>query len=43
MRLGKPPQVDFIGPWQHEGLTWLADRAQNWPSDYRTRCWQQFL
>lgn len=43
MRLGRSPQIDFLGPWQHEGLTWLADRAQAWPADYRARCWPQFL
>jgi hypothetical protein len=24
MRLGRPPQVDFLGPWQHDGLVWLT-------------------
>jgi hypothetical protein len=43
MRLGRSPQVDFLGPWQHEGLAWLADRAQSWPAEYRARCWQPFL
>jgi hypothetical protein len=43
MRLGRSPQIDFLGPWQHEGFAWLADRAQNWPADYRARCWPEFL
>jgi hypothetical protein len=43
MRLGRSPQVDFLGPWQHEGLAWLADRANNWPAEYHARCWEQFL
>jgi hypothetical protein len=43
MRLGRSPQIDFLGPWQHEGLTWLANRARDWPADYRARCWPQFL
>jgi hypothetical protein len=42
MRLGRSPQIDFLGPWQHEGLAWLADRAENWPADCRARCWPQF-
>jgi hypothetical protein len=29
MRLGRAPQVDFLGPWEHEGLAWLATRAQS--------------
>jgi hypothetical protein len=29
MRLGRSPQIDFLGPWEHEGFAWLADRAQN--------------
>jgi hypothetical protein len=43
MRIGRSPQTDYLGPWQHEGFAWLADRAQNWPADYRARCWPQFL
>jgi hypothetical protein len=43
MRLGRAPHVDFLGPWEHEGFAWLANRAQNWPADYRTRCWPQFF
>jgi TniQ len=43
MRLGRSPQVDFLGPWEHEGFAWLADRAKNWPADYRALCWPQFL
>jgi hypothetical protein len=23
MRLGRSPQVDFLGPWQHEGLAFV--------------------
>jgi hypothetical protein len=33
----------LLGPWQHEGLAWLANRAQSWPADYSARCWRQFL
>ena len=29
--------------WEHEGLAWLADRAQSWPASYRARCWPQFF
>jgi hypothetical protein len=43
MRLGRSPHVDFLGPWDHEGLNWLAERAQRWPAHYRARCWDQFL
>jgi hypothetical protein len=43
MRLGTSPHVDFLGPWNHEGLIWLAERAQSWPPQYRARCWDQFL
>lgn len=43
MRLGRSPQVDFLGPWEHEGSAWLADRAKSWPADYRALCWPQFL
>jgi hypothetical protein len=43
MRLGRSPQIDFFGPWQHEGLAWLANRAQSWPADHHADCWQQFL
>jgi hypothetical protein len=43
MRLGRSPQIDFLGPWEHDGFAWLADRAQNWPTDYRAQCWPQFL
>jgi hypothetical protein len=43
MRLGRSPHVDFLGPWEHDGLSWLAARAQSWPPHYRARCWDQFL
>jgi hypothetical protein len=43
MRLGRSPQVDFLGPWQHEGLAWLTNRARSWPADYHAQCWEQFL
>jgi hypothetical protein len=43
MRLGRSPHVDFLGPWHHEGLSWLAERAQSWPPHYRARYWDQFL
>jgi hypothetical protein len=43
MRLGRSPHVDLLGPWDNEGLSWLADRAQRWPPAYRARCWEQFL
>jgi hypothetical protein len=43
MRLGRSLQVDFLGPWEHEGFAWLADRAKNWSADYRAPCWPQFL
>jgi hypothetical protein len=43
MRLGTAPHIDFLGPWHHHGLSWLAERAQSWPSEYRARCWDPFL
>ena len=43
MRLGRSPHIDFLGPWDHDGLSWLAERAQRWPPAYRARCWEQFL
>jgi hypothetical protein len=43
VRLGTPPHVDFLGPWHHRGLSWLAERAQHWPQEYRARCWDSFL
>jgi hypothetical protein len=43
MRLGRSPHIDFLGPWDHQGLSWLAERAQRWPRDYRARCWDPFL
>ena len=43
MRLGTSAHVDFLGPWYHNGLSWLAERAQHWPAEYRTRCWAPFL
>jgi hypothetical protein len=43
MRLGKSPHADFLGPWDHQGFGWLAERAQSWPSHYLARCWGQFL
>lgn len=29
MRLGTSPHVDFLGHWYHNGLNWLAERAQS--------------
>ncbi len=43
MRLGRSPHIDFLGPWDHDGLSWLAERAQRWPPAYRARCWEQSL
>ena len=43
MRLGRSPHIDFLGPWDHEGLSWLAECAQRWPPNYRARRRGQFL
>ena len=43
MRLGRSPHIDFLGPWDHDGLGWLAERAQRWPAACRARYWDQFL
>ena len=43
LRLRRSPHVDFLGPWQHEGIAWLTDRSKAWLAEYYVRCWKPFM